>query len=86
MLLATQPQPQPCQPSSLLMSPSCDAPPVECSTEPLLVPMTLHAENRARLLARFKSGGDGGSAEAVPSQSVILMEGGKATTRDDTGE
>jgi hypothetical protein len=43
--------------------------------------MALYRTNRDRVFAKFEAGKD----EVLPN-SVIVMEGGKAVTRDDTGE
>jgi hypothetical protein len=42
-----------------------------------VVDFGVHGENRARLLAALPAG--------VPTNSVILLQGGKGVTRDDTG-
>eukprot|EP00743_Colponemidia_sp_Colp-15_P001221 GILK01001341.1.p1 GENE.GILK01001341.1~~GILK01001341.1.p1 ORF type:complete len:481 (-),score=77.27 GILK01001341.1:273-1715(-) len=50
---------------------------VDNAMMPFPVPVSLHAENRARLAARFQT-------PDVPQPSVILLKGGAATTRYDT--
>lgn len=54
--------------------------PVVCTTdEALAVPMSMYADNRARVLANLRAAGD------VAAKSVIVMQGGETPTFFDTG-
>lgn len=54
------------------------ASPITCSVKPIPINILLHAENRERTLKFVRD------TAGTPSNSVLLLEGGKADTRHDT--